>query len=798
MRKFGRFLYKVTLVLLGITLAFSLTAGGLVFWVVKYPTQAWNFVHRNFLPADLKIQWEAMNFKGERKNWLHWDIEWHVKNLKIEKAEPFIAFPLDSVDVVFSLELLSPRTRLGFARIGAQASQPVRWTVSPGEEPEEPEPLNPYQKLYYAYLRYLHWANRYGTLETMEVDLKDIQLLGWKSETVTGRLSLSKPKSETEPKDILIELRMKGPRVESEINASVAMDNFNTHTPFLEASVKWHDEKFRLDGESKWAFSEERFTFLYKGKGAVPMEKGAIEVDPELAATVSSVGAELTLVTSVRGISGSLIRLNRVTGEYRMPFVPDTAWNDEPGTFKISGPVELSFLDKAMRAAVEKPCKCKLPDELTVTLQGRVFTKELASKLTYKLPVAEVSVQAESLRNKLFSADFSALVKVNKTMRTWQFEPDVDARLYVASFHDLKGLLESMNLTVPAPFDVLDGTVDIKAKGPVVLNKEGSRVNVSVKTGLLSEHQKIVTDTHVQLSLDPSFKSMDVVLDLKIQDFQVELPPLDPIAGMPALNVDPRFQLNPPPATAAGVKAGAAPLFKVRLSWAATTQRPGAIRLLSKYANPHIPLSMDLQRGIAGDVGGYVKMEPFQIQYLRRTLTVEQLRILADERDKAADFPVDGRVRVDQTQYAVFMEISGTLRAPFIKLTSEPELPRSDIISVLLFDRKQDQLAGGDAETAGQFEAAMADRAIGLLGLWAFASTPIRSFSYNASTKVYAATVQVKDGVTASVGTNWEEAAHLEVRKRISKRWMLTASWTPSERDETQTGRLVLQWEKRF
>ena len=102
-----------------------------------------------------------------------------------------------------------------------------------------------------------------------------------------------------------------------------------------------------------------------------------------------------------------------------------------------------------------------------------------------------------------------------------------------------------------------------------------------------------------------------------------------------------------------------------------------------------------------------------------------------------------------------------------------------------------------DRETVGSFEAAISDRAIGLLGLWVFASTPIRSFSYNPLTKVYTATVKLAEGTTAAIGTDWEEAAQLEVRKRVTRRWVLTASWAPSDSKE-QLGKLVLQWEKRF
>jgi hypothetical protein len=292
---------------------------------------------------------------------------------------------------------------------------------------------------------------------------------------------------------------------------------------------------------------------------------------------------------------------------------------------------------------------------------------------------------------------------------------------------------------------------------------------------------------------------LDVVVKLLVDALYLQLPPLEPLAGMPPLAHDARVQMAPKPAPVAAPapRKKASDAFKVQMYFSVRTSSPGAIRLLSDLAKPYVPISVSVDRAANGDLTGNVSLEPFAISYLRREVRIEHLRVLMDERDPNT-FPVDGRFRIDQTEYKVFIDIAGTIRSPSIRLSSEPYLPRNDIISVLLYDRTSKSLVSGDAETAGSFEAAMADRAIGLFGLWAFASTPIRSFTYNPVTKVYSATVQLADGLTAGVGTNWEEAASFEVRKRVSRRWVLTASWSPSEVSTNQVGKLVLQWEKRF
>jgi hypothetical protein len=161
------------------------------------------------------------------------------------------------------------------------------------------------------------------------------------------------------------------------------------------------------------------------------------------------------------------------------------------------------------------------------------------------------------------------------------------------------------------------------------------------------------------------------------------------------------------------------------------------------------------------------------------------------------NFPAKGRFRINQALYKIYIDVLGTLTKPQVVLSSDPYLDRSDIISVLLYGRPNDQLVAADAKTVGSFDAAVADRAIGLLGLWALSSTPIQSFSYNQLSQQYSAQLKISDDTSLSVGTNWEQATSLEVQKRLSDRWMISAGVEPNEEDQ-QTRKLRLQWEDRF
>ena len=107
------------------------------------------------------------------------------------------------------------------------------------------------------------------------------------------------------------------------------------------------------------------------------------------------------------------------------------------------------------------------------------------------------------------------------------------------------------------------------------------------------------------------------------------------------------------------------------------------------------------------DNSGFIKTEPFEIVYLRRKMTVEKM-ILDLSKSEDGIIPVDARIKVEQTQYTIFIDIKGPATKPNVILSSDPYLPAADIISVLLYDKVTDQ--SGESETAGSVQAAMADR----------------------------------------------------------------------------------------
>src|SRR5690606_2497859 len=119
----------------------------------------------------------------------------------------------------------------------------------------------------------------------------------------------------------------------------------------------------------------------------------------------------------------------------------------------------------------------------------------------------------------------------------------------------------------------------------------------------------------------------------------------------------------------------------------------------SNLANPFVPIDLSLNMHSARGLQGQVRLAEFDIEYLRRKSSVEKLSLSLNQAENV--IPVDGRFRIDQNPYKIYIDILGPLQRPQIQLSSDPYLPRSDIISVLLYGRPSEDLVSSDRDTVG-------------------------------------------------------------------------------------------------
>lgn len=784
----GRKLKLIFYWLIGTIFALLLVITLALVWAVKNPREAFSLAERYLLPKDLSIKWEEMNFGVQRASWHHWEIKWNTRELHIRKGEPEINFPVTEASTAFTFRFFEPGPTFHFESVKMRVADSARFKSGPdSEEPSEQQ--SPFEMLN-TYLGYLETATDWVSLDNLLLEIPRFELAGQEGPPSILQVHLTKPVGEEGSRATGFKFVFEAGANKIDADGWLDALRLGNESPFLALTINAKGKGWGAKTEITGRYHNEQA--LFDGHSAVEYGEGkkVIKAQPKFTLTLNEAEGVFRLESAVKDIPGPLVKLDKLQAEVRLPFDAGFTWSERPATFKIWSPVELFFIDKDMRPPLEKSCQCKIPETLVFTYEGRAWPGIALSQPQQPTVALESKLGLESVDNKLLTVHMAAHLRAQKHAEKWILDPRLDSELTINSYQGLRKFLDARNVLIPSPVDVLDGKIHVSAKSPVEQHPKMIKSAVDINIDLSSPSQRVLVDSIIRLELARDFKSLDVFIQAVLKDIRLELPPIDPVRGLPPLVTDKRmiFKKERPPRKSN---------FKARVFFDVQTVSPGALKLLSNLAEPYGPVTIKVNNTNQGESAGFVRLEPFAIEYLRRRVNVERLQVVLAE-DEDGDFPISGRIRLDQTNYKIYVDIAGTLDAPIINLNSEPFLPRSDIISVLLFDRVSDQLVTADADTAGSFEAALADRAIGLFGLWAFASTPIRSFSYNAVTKVYTATVQLADGLTAGVGTNWERAAHLEVRKRVSRRWVLTASWSPDKEQAEQVGKLVLQWEKRF
>lgn len=167
------------------------------------------------------------------------------------------------------------------------------------------------------------------------------------------------------------------------------------------------------------------------------------------------------------------------------------------------------------------------------------------------------------------------------------------------------------------------------------------------------------------------------------------------------------------------------------------------------------------------------------------------LQTLADD-----DSSLDAEFNYNISGYKIILKVIGTVESPKLILKSYPSLPREDIISLLIFKRKSTTITANQKQSVGGTEAAIADQALSLFSILAFASTPIDYVSYNPEQKTYSASISLPGNTSFQIGTNWESINNLTLRKQLSDTWAIETSYNPN--DENAKQNLMLQKEINF
>lgn len=792
LKKILRYLAYALGSIIGLLLIAVLILGGAVFWAYKNPRSAYELAEKHVLPKDLKVTWAKVDVARESLGGLDFRFDITLEDLRVVKKSPELDVPIHHLRVSASV---FPMKRSGHVDlIELDAPDEVMFHASPDPAPT-PE-KNPFEQLH-SVLRILTLIHDRAPIETIDAKASKFVFRPETGDPLVMKVGLKKAEHQAAAIDFLMEIPGES-KTEISANADLDLDKVKTGETFLDGKIRVASAGVVATQTVTAKSDHNSATITSAGSVIYKKQKMTLTMQPDLMVHLTDSEAHLTLRGFVRGIPGPLVQVNKLHLDLRTPLEAGHKWSTKPSKFVLTAPIELFFVSRPNRALLEKSCGCKLPEVLEAKAQGQVWLETLLSNKREGVKTAlDVDLSIETLDNKIFAIDLKGGLKMEVDRGNakspadqppkYLFSPRIDCSATAKSFKSLKVFLDANGVLVPAPLDVMDGTLVFTANGPVTTKKDGSRFPLSLAVDLLSPGQKVRIDATAGVLVNSQLNAAHLDVKVKVSNFVIDLPPLKPLAGLPRVAIDSRIIKEP-------AKKPRAAKFKFSFNFEIETVTPDAIRLKSPYFGPYLPLDLKIQAGNEEENTGYIALQPFNITYLRRTVHVDNLTVNLNGSDKDL-LPIKGRFSVKQTDYTVYIDVEGTVKNPIVTLSSEPYLPKDEIISVLLYDRTSDPET---AETTGGVQAALADRAIGLFGLWAFASTPIKSFSYDPVTKVYSATIAVSDDVTARIGTGWEAATHLELRKRISKRWTLTAAWTPATQDENATSSVVLQWEHRF
>ncbi len=235
----------------------------------------------------------------------------------------------------------------------------------------------------------------------------------------------------------------------------------------------------------------------------------------------------------------------------------------------------------------------------------------------------------------------------------------------------------------------------------------------------------------------------------------------------------------------------------IDLEWKVSTH-PSGIKIYHPVLKPYAPLEVNWT--IGNEAQGSIALNPFEIEYLNRTAKVDKMRFYQNAGDPK--FHYEGKLSVQKTEYTIFIEIIQDGDKPRVVLTSDPPLEDSDIVSVLLFNQTAAELDSDQTNSVASTQSAVTNRALGLFSVLALSSTPVEAVNFNPTTGVYSARVKLANGLTATVGTDWDKTQEVALRKRLGKNFVLSAiletDIDPITNSSTETRETLIEWFRRF
>ncbi len=406
-------------------------------------------------------------------------------------------------------------------------------------------------------------------------------------------------------------------------------------------------------------------------------------------------------------------------------------------------------------------------------------------------PLGELSINLKNKKAKGWNALASSTIGLELNQGQMKFNPkDLDWKINIENFAEVVNNLKGGPLAIPSPFNSLEGAIQFSSQDKISLKNKSAYIPFHIDLNLdRSRNNQVKIKSKGSLTYPLEKGNPLLELQATIEKLYLYLPEIDPIRGIPPIKRDERVSGNFKTLSKEDSSKQSALDYKISLK----TKKKDSIRIYYYLFSPYLPLSLDVL--MKNDKLTYTLSvhEKMKIEYLKRALTLNNLKLTNDKSP-----PLDLEVLYQTGGYDIFLNVVGDLESPRLLLTSNPSVSREDIISLLIYGRKSSDISSFEKENVGGTEAAIVDRALGLFSIWAFASTPIDSVSYDPSTKTYSAQIALPGGVNFAIGTDWDRVSILSFRKRLNDTWSIVTSYLPASQDEESKENILLQKEISF
>ncbi|HMQ09685.1 MAG TPA: translocation/assembly module TamB domain-containing protein [Oligoflexia bacterium] len=370
-------------------------------------------------------------------------------------------------------------------------------------------------------------------------------------------------------------------------------------------------------------------------------------------------------------------------------------------------------------------------------------------------------------------------------------------------FENLVKKLKRTQWGIPAPFNTFKGNINLSLgkKGQIgTLDQKKFSIPINIKTNLKSSHQAFKTQSSGEIVYDSQTKKVNVDLDVGLNNIKLAIPNFDPASKLPKITSDQRILVqnkkNQSSQSSEALEKNKIEKKKNSVfSYAIKINTPDKpIQIIYDLFKPSAKLR--LKGNVSNESSVFtVKAEPFKVEYLKREAKLE--KFIVKTNSKKDSIYLDGKFLIKKADYDLYVNVEQRYETPRIMLSSNPPLPEEDIISLILFNQLSNDINSGSSNSVQNTRAAIAQKTIGFFSFFVLSSTPVESVNYDPNTKTYSARVKLPGGFTGTVGSDWDEAQEVGIRRSLGGNWAISAGvGTDTQGEQKQES--MLEWFYRY